>query len=136
MNKYLFLAILAVSLIPAFFSIGRGITGMAVGDTGGAASTAGGHFFSGVALIYFVASVVVLAIVASYLIELSIQEKKLKIAKKQPVKHLENFRSAFRDIKFAKGMKFSDISEEKAELYIVGIVGIVAIIGILIMVLR
>jgi hypothetical protein len=135
MNKNLVLLILAVSIIPALFSIGRGISGLAIGDTTTAsiqpvAQETSGHFLSGVMLVYLVISVVILSIVVSYLIALYHSDKKLAVVpKKKPVKHMEKFKSIFSNIKFAK------IDEDKTGQYIVGVVAIVGLVAILIMIL-
>ena len=139
MNKNLVLVILAVALIPAFFSIGRGISGMAVSDTITVAQpVAQGHFLSGLVLIYFVVSIVILSIVASYLIALHNGNHKPKIVpKKAPVKHFAKMhahvKSAFTGL---KGFQFAKIDDDKASQYIVAIVAIVGLIAILIMLVR
>jgi hypothetical protein len=136
MNKNLVLVILTVSLIPAFFSIGKGISGLAIGDTTTAsiqpvAQQTSGHFLSGAMLVYFIVSLVLLSIVVSYLLALYHSDKKLQtVPKKKPIKHLEKFKSVFSNIKFAK------ISYDKASQYIVAVVAIVGLVAILIMILR
>jgi hypothetical protein len=136
MNKNLILAILVVSLIPAFFNIGRGISGLAIGDTTTAsiqpiAEPSSGHFLSGAMLVYFIISLVVLSVVVSYLIALYHNDKKLPVVpKRNKAKHFEKTKSAF------KGIKFSEISDEKASQYIVAVVAIVGLVAILILLLR
>jgi hypothetical protein len=135
MNKNIVLVILAVALIPAFFNIGRGITGLAVNDTSAVASAPQGHFLSGVVLIYFIASIVILSIVASYLIALHNGNHKPKVVpKKTSIKHVASFHShiktAFAGI---QGFRFAKIDDDRASQYIVAIVAIVGLIAILIM---
>jgi hypothetical protein len=141
MNQKLLLVILAVSLIPAFMSFGRGITGMAISDTAAVAEPAAqSHpFLSGIVLIYVLITIVVLAIATSYLI--SIYSK--KPSKISPHAHfsksLENiklaFKSSFKSAKVTKSIHFAKISDDKAAQYIVGVVALVGLVAILIMIL-
>jgi uncharacterized BrkB/YihY/UPF0761 family membrane protein len=146
MNKNLYLAILAISLIPAFFAFGRGITGLAINDPTPIAQAVAqpalqqSHpFLSGVVLIYVLITIVVLAIATSYLITLYGR----KPTNTSPHKHLSKslgnihtaFKSPFKGIQFTKKLTFANISDEKASQYIVGIVAIVGFIAILIMIL-
>lgn len=140
MNKNLLLVILAVSLIPALFSIGRGITGMAINDTNNtvvqtaAVQQTSGHFLSGAVLIYFIVSIVVLSIVASYLIALYHNNQKLQaVPKKNSAKHFEKMKSTITGV---KGFKFAKISDDKASQYIVAVVAVVGLVAILILLLR
>jgi len=134
MNKNLVLLILAVSLVPSLFSIGRGISGLAIGDTTTASVqpiAQQGHFLSGAMLIYFVISLVLLSIVVSYLVALYHSDKKLAVVpKKKSVKHMEKFKSVLSNIKFA------NINDDKASQYIVAVVAIVGLVAILILLLR
>jgi hypothetical protein len=133
MNKNLLLAIIAVTLIPAFFNIGKGITGMAVNDTTTQVAQSSGHFASGAILVYFIVSVVLLSIVISYLIALHNAGQKLRTApKKGRVKHFEKMKSTWSNV---KGFQFSKIDDDKAAQYIVAIVAIVGLVAILIMIL-
>jgi len=144
MNKNLILVILAISIIPALFSIGRGITGLAINDSNNtvaetiaaqpAIPQTPGHFLSGAVLIYFLVTIVLLSIAVSYLIALYHNNQKLtKVAKKNPVKHFEKIKSSFKGV---SGFKFAKISEDKAAQYIVAVVAIVGLVAILIMILR
>jgi hypothetical protein len=141
MNKNLMLVIIAVSLIPAFFNIGRGITGLAVNDSAvqavaaqPAIARAPGHFLSGAVLIYFLVTIVLLSIAVSYLIALYHNNQKLtKVAKKNQVKHFEKMKSTFKGF---NGIKFAKISDDKASQYVVAVVAIVGLVAILIMLLR
>jgi MFS family permease len=138
MNKNTLLAIMMISVIPAFFfSIGGGITGMAIADTNTSAqppTQMAGHFWSGAILVYLIITIVLLAIVAAYLIELYNSNQKLKrLPKKQQVKHMEKMKTHFKKL---ASIRFSNIDDEKSGKYIVMIVAIVALVAILIMLCR
>jgi hypothetical protein len=137
---------MVVSLIPAFFSIGRGITGLAVNDATAVAQPVAkaSHFWSGALLIYFIATIILLSIVASYLIALHNANQKLRpVPKKQSVKHMAKMKSHIQahfkkitSIRLADHLHFKNIDDDQAGRYIVMVVAIVGLIAILIMVAR
>ena len=143
MNKKLLLIILAVSLIPAFMSFGRGITGMAISDVTTTAQPVAEQavqqshpFLSGLVLVYVIITIVVLAIATSYLITLYNTKPTNTTPHKHLSKSLSDIKTAFRqkhtDAKIVKKIQFANISDERASQLIVGIVAVVGFIAILI----
>jgi hypothetical protein len=142
MNQKLLLVILAVSLIPAVMSFGRGITGMSISGSTAIAQPEAQQahpFLSVLVLLYVLITIVVLAIATSYLITLYTKKPTHTSPHKHLSKSLENIKFAFKGIRFAKTSHFakkhlSNMSDDRISQYIVGIVALVGLIAILIIV--
>jgi hypothetical protein len=127
-NRGLFVTLLAVSSIPAFLSIGRGITGMATG--GVTSSTTSDSGFTVIGIYFFMAFAVLIAAIA-YTMMLFGNKKKKNDLKKNALqnKSEQNAISTPKDSHPKQGnirIKSEDL--EKCVLAVVGIVGIVAIL--------
>jgi hypothetical protein len=132
MNKNLLLAILVVSIIPALFILGQGLTGMVVNDTNVIAPVTAPAPASSDSLgitLFFTIAIIVLIIAIIYTIILFRTEKTAKKTSKK-LELLNKVKA-----KFSK-VGSTELTEDQIGRYIVAIVGVVAIVAILIMVLR
>jgi|GEM_PF-3179482 hypothetical protein len=160
MNKQLMLVIILVSMIPGIVASVQGISGLLIANT--TTEPTNNSINSSISeseaidlaktsglVLFYTAAAILLAITALYLV--NIYKNENSINKKTPKTNVRTIKTKTTENKvhnvhqhkliislktLTQKIQFANISDDKAEKYMVFVVGLVAVIGILIIVLR